>query len=271
MKAKSILLLLILGFLSSGKADAQTINILYHRGYDCYIKTDGEIKTGGCTFYERLKYTPTKGGKYFKSNKLEFRREERVYGDRGFGENLRPDSLKTFRIRKKVASKEVDRLIAYIKLAESKCDPNRDTANFIEKRIISQWDERTFELNQRKIQSIKNTAKKEFGDLSTDSVIQIIHTYISKENAYYRYSSSTEFFDISFEHEGKKYSIFQNNLGGSNVSWNINIDEQYYAVISPELSKMISPFLVKKMRAKKRINQFLNIKVLECAFIKEED
>ena len=134
---------------------------------------------------------------------------------------------------------------------------------------MSKWDKNTFELNQREIRRIKKKYENENGDLSIDSLIQTISKYIKEENERFLMSSRVEFLDISFEHEKKKYSVWQNNLGGVNVSWQIEIDDKRYSVISPELNKIINPFLAKKMRAKKAINQFLNIKELEGAFKRE--
>jgi len=60
-------------------------------------------------------------------------------------------------------------------------------------------------------------------------------------------------------------------LGNVNVSWQIEIDNKMFLVISPELNKIVDSFIPKKMRAKKRINQFMKIKELKKAFIKKEN
>lgn len=269
MKIKLIIVTLIFCFLSKDETYSQDIEISYYLGYDCSIEINGVVKSGGCVTDEQMAYTPKKDGKYMASNKLEFKREVRQYNNGEFGKNLEEDSLKIIRFKKKLTSQKFNRLISYLKLVESEFDGKTDATEYIKKEIMSKWDKNTFELNQREIRRIKKKYENENGDLSIDSLIQTISKYIKEENERFLMSSRVEFLDISFEHEKKKYSVWQNNLGGVNVSWQIEIDDKRYSVISPELNKIINPFLAKKMRAKKAINQFLNIKELEGAFKRE--
>lgn len=266
MKTKLIIVLLIFCFSENGKTYSQNIKISYHLGYDCSTEINGKVVRGGCVTNERLEYTPKKGGKYFESNKLELERKVRQYENGGFGKNLEADSLKKFRLSKKITLKAFIRLIDYLKLVESAFDNKTDAAEYLQKKVISKWDKNTFDLTKIEIKIIQRRTKKRNGHLSVDSLIQIINKYIKEANEGFISSSTVEFLNISFEHEKKKYSISQNNLGGVNVSWQIEIEDKRYFVVSPELNKMISPFLSKKMAAKKAINQFLKIEALEGAF-----
>ena len=267
MKIKLIIVILIFCLLTKGKAYSQSIKISYHVGYDCSPEINGETMRGGCVTNEEMEYSLKKGGKYFESNKLELKREVRQYENGEFGKNIEADSSKVFHFSKKISSKKLDRLINYLKLVEGEFDDKAVSAGYFQKKAISKWDKNTFELNQKEILRIKKKAKEEHGDLNMDSLIQIITQYLNEENEGLLVSSVVEILNISFEHEKKKYSISQQNLGGANVSWQIEVDDKRYFVISPELNKMIAPFLANKMRAKKRIIQFLKIEELEKAFI----
>lgn len=267
MNIKLIIILSIFCLSPKDQAFSQNIKIWYHVGSDCNPEINGEIIRGGCVTNERMEYRPKKGGKYIISSKLKIEKDIREYKNGEFGKNLVEDSLKIFRLSRKIASKKLIRLVNYLKLVECKFENKIDTIEYRQNKIISKWDKNTFELSQREILKIKKKAKEGKGDLSTDSLIQIVNNYLKGENEGFLVSSVTEFLNISFEYEKKKYSILQNNLGGVNLSWQIEIDDKRYHVISPELNKMISPFLAKEMRAKKAIIQFLKIEELERAFV----
>jgi len=261
---KFIIFLSIFCFLVTGKICAQTIKIHYHSGCDCGKIVNGEKLRGGCVTNARMEYHRSRKGKYFASKKLRIEVNFRQYENRKWGENLLSDSLKIFRFNKKINSKDFNRIISYINLVEELKNDKRDSFE-LRKQVISKWDKNTFELNQRKIRRIKKVVKKENESLKTDSLIQRISEYLKEENRGIRMSSLTEFLNIFFEYNEKKYSLSQNYLGGANVSWQIRIDEETFLIISPELNKMIYPLLTKKMSAKKRINEFLKIKELQKA------
>ena len=265
MKINLIIIPLIFCFLSLGEASAQPIQINYETGCRCGVKINGEEIVGNCSTFEQLEYSPKKHGKYFKSNKLECKREVRQYENGKFGINLEKDSLKVFRINKNINSKEFNLLIAYLNLVENSFIDTIETTKFFQKLPMANWDENTYELNKREIRKISN----KYNQLSKDSIIHTINKYIIEENEGLLVSSVIVFLLVSFEHENKRYSIFQYNLGGVTTSWNVDVNDKMYRIISPELNKILSPFLAKKMRAKKALTQFLNIKTLEKAFIKE--
>lgn len=269
MKLKIIIIISIFSFITKSQVYSQTIKIRYHLGFDCGKEINDKKIRGGCVTNERMKYHLEENGKYFESNKLEIQRDIRQYANGKFGDNLEEDSLTVFKFSKKIDSEDFNQLLNYIKLVEATEKEKRDSIEYLQKKIISKWDKNTFELNRRKIRKIKKYALKENGDLNTDSLIQIIIEYIKEENGGFFASSVVEFLSISFEHKGKEYLISQNNLGEVNVSWQIKIGDKSIFVISPELNKLVDSFIPKKMRAKKRINQFMKIEELKKAFEKE--
>jgi protein involved in ribonucleotide reduction len=266
MNIRPTIFVLIFCFFSKDNACSQVIKINYHLGYDSSTEINGKVVKGGCLSNDQMEYTPKKGGKYIESGELKITKTLNPYENGSFSEKIEIDSSIIFRINRKIPSKKFNQLVTYLKIVESTYVYKTESPELNQKKALTKWDKHTFELSQSEIRKIKKIAKKENGDLSTDSLIQIIRTYVKGENQGFLVSSVVEFLNITFEYEKRQYSIIQNNLGGVNVSWEIAIDDKLYFVISPELNKMISPFLAKKMRAKKKINQFLRIEELKKAF-----
>jgi hypothetical protein len=266
MKLKGIIIISILSFILKNQTYSQTIEIHYHLGYDCSKKINGKEVNGGCVTNEKMKYSLKENGKHFESNILEIQRDIRQYENGNFGKNLEKDSLTVFKFRKKVSLDDFHQLLNFIKLIESFEKEKTDSTLNLKKKVISKWNKNTFELNPSDIRKIRKFRLKENSDLNTDSLIQKITTYIKEKNSGFLISSVVEFLNISFKYKEKEYSISQSNLGEVNVSWQVETDGKMLFVISPKLNKIVDSFIPKKMRAKKKINQFMEIRELKKAF-----
>lgn len=264
MKVKFMLTTSMICFFLQSRIYAQAINIHYHFGHDCSKQIEEKEIKGGCTTDERMKYVLKGNGKYFKSTKLKTEKYVRQYFNGKWNKNLAEDSLTIFKLNKKIKFKDFKKIINYLELVDKLVEENST-----ENKIITNWNKNTFELNRTNIQKLKKTAQKGKSGLTTDSLVQIITTYIKEKNKGFPISSTAEFLDISFQHKEANYSLSQNGVGGVNVLWNVTINDKRVSIISPELNKMIAPVLAKKMSAKKRISQFMTIKELEKTLKKE--
>ena len=260
-----ISLFLIIPIISS----SQTIEIHYHLGYDCGTEINGKKIRGGCVTNERIEYTLNKTGDFYEANHLKINKDVREYSNGKFGENLEKDSLTIYQFKKRIKSKDLDKLIMLISLGKNSSLEKKNTINYLEKKIISKWDMKTFGLSRMEIRKLKRKAKKEFDFIIQDSAIQAISKYVEKENKPFIVSSVVEFLTIDFKYNGQEYSISQHNLGKVNVSWQIERDKELFFVISPKANKIISGFLPKKMRAKKKLKEFMQIDKLKYALEKK--
>jgi len=250
-------------------SSSQTIEVHYHLGYDCGTEINGKEIRGGCVTNEQIKYTLNKTENYYEANHLKINKNIREYSNGKFGENLEKDSLTTYQFKKRIKSKDLDKLIMLISQGKDSSLEKKDTINYLEKKIISKWDRKTFEFSRMEICKLKRKAKKEFDLIIQDSVIQAISKYVEKENKGLMVSSVVEFLTIKFKYNGQEYSISQHNLGKVNVSWQISRDKEFFFVISPKVNKIISGFLPKKMRAKKKLKEFMQIDKLKYALEKK--
>lgn len=247
---------------------AQTIEIHYHLGYDCSTEINGKKIRGGCVNNERIVYTSNTSENYFEAKQLRVNRDIREYSKGKFGENLETDSLTIYQFRKRIKTKDLNELIKLVSLGKDSSIEGEESIKYFEQKVISKWDRKTFGLSRMDIRKIKRKAKKEFDFIIQDSLIQAISKYVEKENNPFMMSSVVEFLRIDFKYKGQEYSISQKKLGELNISWEIEIDKELFFIISPKVNKIISSFLPKKMRAKKKLKEFTQVDKLKYAFEK---
>lgn len=246
---------------------AQTIRIHYHIGFDCTTEVNGEKVRGGCVTTERMAYVFKKKGKYFESRKLESVKEIVKFSDGKFRHNLEKDSLAIQRIDKKVKINIFNNLLSYIELIQAKMKSKEGSGEYYEELVFSNWDKKALRLSNREIRRIMKFAKST--PFNQDSVIHKITNYIIEKNKYLVISSVVEWIKISIDVNGINYLLSQSDLGGVNASWKLQIDDESFNVISPELNEIISVFLPNSMRAKRKIKQIFQITELEKAFLEE--